>query len=104
MQHIASRESLIATNSHLLSVADSLDTDALNALGTEVDQVSDLLLNQVPLRRTLSEGTLDADTRVAIAQRLLSAKIGPAAMSVVEFAVRQSWSSSRDLQDALRKV
>ncbi len=104
MQHIASRESLIATNSHLLTVADPLDTEALNALGTEVDQVSDLLLNEVPLRRTLSEGTLDADTRVAIAQRLLSGKIGPAAMSVVEFAVRQSWSSSRDLQDALRKV
>ncbi len=104
MQHIASRESLSATNGHLLTVATQLDADSLNELGTQLDQVADLLLNEVPLRRTLSEGTLDDDTRAGIAHRLLSEKIGPAAMSVVEFAVRQGWSSSRDLQDAMRRV
>ncbi len=104
MQHIASRESLIATNTHLLSVADQLDTGALSDLGTQLDQVSDLLLNEVPLRRTLSEGTVAPDRRAGIATQLLGGKIGEPAMSVVQFAVRQSWSSSRDLQDSLRRV
>ena len=35
---------------------------------------------------------------------MLSGKIGDPALAVVEFAVRQRWSSSRDLQEALRRV
>ena len=104
MQHIASRESLIATDAHLLTVAEQLDTQALSDLGTQLDQVSDLLLNEVPLRRTLSEGTISADRRAGITTQLLSGKVGEPALSVVQFAVRQGWSSSRDLQDALRRV
>jgi F-type H+-transporting ATPase subunit delta len=104
MQHIASRESLIATNDNLLSVAESLDDAGLDALGRDLDGVSDLLLREVPLRRTLSEGTLDPDTRANIAGQLLSGKVGEQALSVVKFAVRQPWSSSRDLQEAMRRV
>lgn len=104
MQHIASRESLIATNAQLLTVAEQLDAGALSALGTQLDQVADLLLDEVPLRRTLSEGTVTPDRRAGIATQLLSEKVGGPALSVVQFAVRQSWSSSRDLQDALRRV
>src|SRR5664279_226322 len=104
MQHIASRESLIATNGYLLSIAQPLDTAALTDLGSQLDSVSDLLLNEVPLRRTLSEGTLSEDTRAGIATRLLSGKVGESALSLVQYAVRQPWSSSRDLQEAMRRV
>ena len=104
MQHIASRESLIATNNHLLSVADPLDDAELDALGRELAAIADMLLVQVPLRRTLSEVTLSEDVRANIAGRVLSGKVGEQALSVVDFAVRQHWSSSRDLQEALRRV
>jgi F-type H+-transporting ATPase subunit delta len=104
MQHIASRESLIATNEYLLSSAEGLDDQALAALGFELESVADLMLTQVPLRRTLSENTLSEDARAHIAGRLLSGKIGEPALGVVQFAVRQHWSSSRDLQEAIRRV
>ncbi len=104
MQHIASRESLDATTARVLEVAEPLDSAGLAELGTQLDAVSDLLLNQVGLRRTLSEGTISSDRRAGIAARLFSAKIGDPARAAVEFAVRQPWSSARDLQEALRRV
>jgi F-type H+-transporting ATPase subunit delta len=104
MQHVASRESLIATNNHLLSVADPLDDAGLDVLGRDVAAVADMLLVQVPLRRTVSEVTLSEDSRAAIIDRVLSGKISEPALSVVDFAVRQVWSASRDLQEALRRV
>jgi F-type H+-transporting ATPase subunit delta len=104
MQHIASRESLIATNDYLLSVADPLDDAGLDALGRELAAVADMMLREVPLRRTVSEVTLDPDTRAGIVSRVLSGKVGENALSVVDFAVRQTWSASRDLQEALRRV
>src|SRR6476659_10904663 len=104
MQHVASRESLIATNNYLLSVADPLDDAALDVLGREVAAVADMLLVQVPLRRTVSEVTLSEDVRAGIVGRVLSGKIGEPALAVVDFAVRQVWSASRDLQEALRRV
>lgn len=104
MQHIASRESLIATNEFVLSVAEPLDSEGLAAFGSQLDAVSDLLLDEVPLRRTLSEATLSADTRAGIAGRLLSGKVGKPALAVAQFAVRQPWASSRDMQEALRRV
>src|SRR6476660_1596987 len=104
MQHIASRESLIATNNKLLEVAESLNGIGLAAIGTQLESVADLLLREVPLRRTLSENTLSADTRASIANRLLAGKIGDEALAVIGFAVQQHWSSSRDLQEAIRRV
>ncbi len=104
MQHIASRESLAATTAKVLEVAEPLDDAGLSTLGRDLDAVADLLLQQVPLRRTLSENTIAPDARSGIAQRLLSGKIGDPAGAVVQFAVRQAWSSARDLQQALRRV
>jgi F-type H+-transporting ATPase subunit delta len=104
IQHIASREALEATNRHLLDVSEPLNGVGLAALGSELDGVSDLLLRQVPLRRTLSENTLSPDARAGIVDRLLAGKIGAPALDVVQFAVRQEWASSRDLQDAMRRL
>ena len=72
MQHVASRESLIATNNFLLSVADPLDDAALDRLGRDVAAVADMLLIQVALRRTVSEVTLSEDARSGIVDRVLS--------------------------------
>ncbi len=104
MQHIASRQALEATNRHLLEVSEPLTGVGLAALGSDLDRVSDLLLTQVPLRRTLSENTLAPDARAGIVQRLLGGKISDPALDVAQFAVRQEWASSRDLQDAVRRL
>ena len=104
MQHIASRESLIATNDFLLSTAEGLDDEALTAIGFELETVSDLLLTEVPLRRTLSETTLSAETRVQHREPVAVRQDRRPALAVVEFAVAQHWSSSRDLQEAMRRV
>ncbi len=104
IQHIASREALEATSRHLLQVSEPLSGVGLAALGSDLDRVSDLLLNQVPLRRTLSENTLAPEARAGIVQRLLGGKVSDAALDVVQYAVRQEWASSRDLQDALRRL
>lgn len=104
IQHIASREALVATNQHLLEVSEPLSGVGLAALGSDLDGVSDLLLTQVSLRRTLSENTLSPDARSGIVQQLLGSKISAPALEVVQFAVRQEWASSRDLQDALRRL
>jgi len=104
MQHIASRESLEAVKQKVLEVAEPLDNAGLARLGSELDAVSDLLLRQVALRRTLSEGTMAPDTRSGIAGQLLAGKVSEQASAVVQFAVRQPWSSARDLQEALRRV
>ena len=104
MQHIASRESLIATNEYLLSAAESLDQQGLQALGSQLDSVSDLLLREVPLRRTLSEGTIAAEHRADIAGQLLAGKVSEQVIDMVRFAVGQPWASSRDLQEALRRL
>ena len=71
MQHIASREALEATNQHLLEVSEPLTGVGLAALGSDLDGVSDLLLTQVSLRRTLSENTLSPEARAGIVDRLL---------------------------------
>lgn len=104
IQHIASREALEATNRHLLEVSEPLNGIGLAALGSDLDGVSDLLLTQVPLRRTLSENTLSPDVRSGIVERLLGGKVSAPALDVVQFAVRQEWASSRDLQDAMRRL
>ena len=105
MQHIASRESLERDQAERARRSPSRwTTPALHALGSELDAVSDLLLSEVPLRRTLSEGTLCADTRSGIAGGCWPARSATQRSAVVQFAVRQPWSSSRDLQEALRRV
>jgi len=104
MQHIASREALEAADRHLLEVSEPLTGVGLAALGSDLDGVSDLLLTQVSLRRTLSENTLAPEARAGIVDRLLGGKISAPALDVVQFAVRQEWASSRDLQDALRRL
>ena len=69
MQHIASRESLDCDER--FSAVDGRGrstSEALTAIGFDLEKVSDLFLTEVPLRRTLSETTLSSDTKSSIAE------------------------------------
>ena len=104
MQHIASTQALAAASSRLLQQAANLDDGGLGALGSDLSNVGHLLLSQPVLRRTLSEATTDVEHRAGVLSNLLAGKIGDQASSVVDFAVRQSWASGRDLADGLVRL
>jgi F-type H+-transporting ATPase subunit delta len=70
----------------------------------QLGSVSQLLLHQVSLRRTLSESTLPADTRGGIVTRILQGKVDDIVLVTVQDVVRQEWSSSRDLQQAVTRL
>ena len=104
MQHIASRQALEVSTARLLQDAANLDDAALGALGDELRSVGSLLLREVPLRRTLSEGTLSLQTRVSILTRVLQGKVGDRTLSLVQHALGQTWSSGRDLQTGITRL
>ena len=104
MRHIASTQALAAASSRLLQQSATLDDAGLGALGSDLSNVGNLLLSQPVLRRTLSEATTDVEHRAGVLSSLLSGKIGGQAASMVDFAVRQSWASGRDLADGLIRL
>ncbi|MBM9465767.1 F0F1 ATP synthase subunit delta [Nakamurella leprariae] len=104
MQHLASRDALAATTRRLLDRTEQLDDQALQQLGTDLRSVSQLLLQQAPLRRTLSENTLSEQARQGIVDRLLAGKVVDDAVQVVRDVVAQQWSSGRDLHEAVSRL
>jgi F-type H+-transporting ATPase subunit delta len=74
--------------------------DTLLALTDELFAVARLLDEQPALRRALSDASVRPDDRAALAARLLSGKVSPAALAVVEALARQRWSRPLDLVEA----
>jgi F-type H+-transporting ATPase subunit delta len=74
--------------------------DTLLALTDELFAVGRLLDEQPALRRALSDASVRPDDRAALAARLLSGKVSPAALAVVEALARQRWSRPLDLVEA----
>lgn len=104
MEHIASKQSLAAASGRLLMQAATLDDTGLGALGSDLAGVGSLLLQQPILRRTLSEATTDVEHRAGVLSSLLSGKIGTPAATMVDFTVRQSWATGRDLADGFIRL
>jgi F-type H+-transporting ATPase subunit delta len=104
MQHLASRDALAAATRRLLERTEQLDDQALQQLGTDLRSVSQLLLQQGALRRTLSENTLSEQARQGIVDRLLAGKVVDDAVQVVRDVVAQQWSSGRDLHEAVSRL
>ncbi len=104
MQHIASTQALAAATSHLLQQAATLDDAGLASLGSDLSNVGNLLLGQPTLRRAMSEATTDVEQRVGVMSGLLTGKVGAPAAALVDFTVRQSWASGRDLADGLVRL
>ncbi len=104
MEHIASKQALASSNERLLRAAATLDDAGLGELGSDLAGVGSLVTREPSLRRTLSEATTDVEHRAGLMSSLLSGKIGRPAAEIVDFAVRQSWASGRDLADALIRL
>lgn len=104
MEHIASKQALAASSGRLLLQAASLDDTGLGALGADLAGVATLLGQNPTLRRALSEATTDVEHRAGLMRSLLSGKIGQPAATSVDFVVRQSWATSRDLAEGLVRL
>lgn len=74
--------------------------DDLRGLGDELFAVSDLLDDNIALRRALSDPSRSADDRAGLASSLLSGQVSGPAVGVVSELARSRWSSPRDLVDA----
>ena len=97
----------MATNDVLLSRSPSRSTTAaLAALGRELDAVSDLLLTRgAAAAHPVGDHAVAGHPGRASPSRLLAGKIGDAgAARSCSSRCGSAWSSSRDLQEAMRRV
>jgi F-type H+-transporting ATPase subunit delta len=74
--------------------------DALLGLADELFAVAHLLDGQVALRRALSDPSSRPDDRAGVVRSLLSGKIAPGTLEVLETVARQRWSRPLDLVEA----
>ncbi len=101
MIRAASRHATADLREHLEQAADGMSGDELTALADELYAVAGLLVVQPQLRRTVGDPSTDPDSRAALLSALFGNRVGARALSVVQFAARQRWSSPWDLTDAL---
>ena len=104
MEHIASKQALDLSSGRLLLQAATLDDTGLGALGSDLAGVGSLLGQNPALRRTLSEATTDVEHRAGLMRSLLAGKVGQPAATLVDFTVRQSWATGRDLADGFVRL
>ena len=104
MQHLSSRESLSSTTDTLLSVAADLDDSGLQTLGGELRAVASLFRQETAVRRALADGSVDGDTRVTLADRLLRGKVSAPTLQVVDAVVTAEWATSINMLDAFARL
>jgi F-type H+-transporting ATPase subunit delta len=76
----------------------------LTALGTDLFVVVGVLDQSAPLRRALTDPGARAELKKSLASQLFEGKVGTVALEVVQTAVSERWSRSRDLGDALERA
>ncbi|WP_352396635.1 F0F1 ATP synthase subunit delta [Kineosporia sp. NBRC 101677] len=95
-----SRVALAAGQDRLEMLLNSVGTDAAR-LADDLFAVTDLVVSNAALRRALTESSRPAETRAALAARLLEGKVSGPALDLVSGLVRSQWSDSSDLTEAL---
>jgi F-type H+-transporting ATPase subunit delta len=96
----SSRVALEQARARLSERTQGADGQALLGLADELFAVARLLQAQPSLRRALSDPSGKPEERTALAQRLFSTRLQPAALDVVEVTVHQRWSRPLDLVEA----
>lgn len=73
-------------------------------LGDQLLAVAGVLQSEPALRRVLTDGSVAPDAKAGLAGNVFSGKVGDKALGVVQSAVKQRWTSSRDLADVLEEL
>ncbi|MCV7431219.1 F0F1 ATP synthase subunit B/delta [Mycolicibacterium bacteremicum] len=100
----ASREALATLVSEFDSVAGGLDAEGLTKLADDLTAVAKLLLTETALAKHLAEPTDNSSAKVALADKLLTGKIGDPALTLVRTAVGQRWSTEANLVDGIEHI
>jgi F-type H+-transporting ATPase subunit delta len=82
--------------------ADNLDESAV--LGEQLFAVARMLREQPALRRICTDSSVDPEAKAGLAGTVFSGKVDQQALDVTSAAVRQRWTSSRDLAEVLEEL
>ncbi len=100
----ASRESLKNVVERFDGIVADLDADALTTLADDLAKAAKLMRREAVLSRHLADPSSDADSKVTLAERLLSGKVSDEALDVLKTAVSQRWSTSVDLIHGIQHI
>ena len=100
----ASRQAVVNLSSRFSDLAKDLDNKGLSELSGELVAVAGMLDREIVVTRYLTVPADDAAPRVRLIERLLSGKVGDAALEVLRSAVLERWSANTDLVDAIEHV
>ncbi|KZS60442.1 MAG: F0F1 ATP synthase subunit B/delta [Mycobacterium pseudokansasii] len=100
----ASRRALQSLVDKFGTLAKGLDNEGLSKLADDLVSVANLLDREIVVTRYLTVPAEDAAPRVRLLERLVSGKVGDAALDVLRAAVTERWSANSDLIDAIEHV
>lgn len=100
----ASRLALGGVMQRFDTVAGGLDDQALTALADDLVAIAKLLSRESVVTRNLTVPVDDATAKVRLVQRLLSGKVGDAALELTTAAVSARWSVDTDLISSLEHL
>ena len=88
----------------VVSAGGSGTLDESAVLGEQLFAVAGVLRAQPALRRICTDASVDAEAKAGLALDMFSGKVEKQALDVTGAAVRQRWTSSRDLADVLEEL
>jgi ATP synthase F0 subunit b/ATP synthase F1 delta subunit len=100
----ASRESLKDVVERFDGIVADLDADALTTLADDLAKAAKLMRREAVLSRHLADPSSSSDSKVTLAERLLSGKISDEALDLLKTAVSQRWSTSVDLIHGIQHI
>ncbi|HUR50924.1 MAG TPA: F0F1 ATP synthase subunit delta [Mycobacteriales bacterium] len=100
----ASRSSLAAARTRLAELSQADAGVDLESLSTDLLAVTTLLVQELPLRRALAEGSTPTEAKAALLDGLLAERVSPAALSFLKDVVGSRWSRPGNLVDALETL
>jgi F-type H+-transporting ATPase subunit delta len=100
----ASRESLGAATEALDELVDRSTAADLATLADQLASVTAVLDREASLRRTLADPAAEPDRRQALFDRVFGNQLDVRALELLRPLVRERWSTSRDLADAVETL
>lgn len=76
----------------------------LAAVGEELFGAAALLRDQVPVRRILTDASIEPDAKAGLAENLFGDAVGAQTLELLQEAVRRRWSRPADLADVVERL
>jgi F-type H+-transporting ATPase subunit delta len=73
-------------------------------LGEQLLAVAGVLTSEPALRRVFTDGSVEGEAKAGLAASVFGGKVGDPTLALVEEAVQQRWTSSRDLAGVLEEL